>query len=96
VIYYIGDTGLILSQTTGFDWTSQTGKQVKIRRPDGTFITYTDAAVVVDDAVTGQIHVVTGATDLTLAGHYLMQAKLTISSAIRYGQITDFWVEAAM
>jgi len=41
---------------------------VKLLRPDATSVQYTGASVVVDDAVTGQWHVVAAAADLNQSG----------------------------
>jgi len=93
MIAYKGEIGRVLSQTTGIDWTGYTARQVKIRKPSGTVITKTDADVIVDDAPTGQIHIVSATGELSEAGEYLMQAKVTIGSNILYGPLTSFDVE---
>lgn len=90
-ICYLGEIGREIYQTTGIDWTGATGKQVKIRRPGGT--TLTKSTVYVDDAPTGQIHIVTSSGDLSETGEYLMQAKATFGTTVLYGPITSFFVE---
>jgi len=90
---YLGEIGRVISQTTGVDWTGATAKQVILRRPNGTTVTKTGSDVIVDDAATGQIHVLTASGDLSLTGEYLMQAKVTISSVVLYGPLTSFDVE---
>lgn len=98
-IAYKGEVGRVISQTTGVDWTGATAKQIKVRRPDATTFTKSGADVVVDDAATGQVHFVTvgGATpDLSVAGQYLMQAMVTISTVILYGPLTSFYVEEVL
>ena len=93
MIAYKGEIGRVLSQTTSVDWTGNTAKQVILRRPDATTVTKTGSDVIVDDAATGQIHVLTASGDLSLTGEYLMQAKVTISSVTLYGPLTSFDVE---
>jgi len=93
MIAYKDEIGRVLSQTTGIDWTGYTARQVKIRKPSGTVITKIDAAVIVDDAPTGQIHIVSASGDLSETGEYLMQAKVTIGSVVLYGPLTSFDVE---
>lgn len=90
---FLGEIGRVLSQTTGVDWTGYTARQVKLRKPSGTVVTKIDSAVIVDDAPTGQIHIVTASGDLDQTGEYLMQAKVTIGSVILYGPLTSFDVE---
>ena len=87
-IFYKGDVQSV-SQVTGFDWTSQTAKEVTILNPDQTKTTYTGANVVVDDNVTGTIHVV---HTMAQVGKHLMQAKLTVNTVIKFGPVTDFVV----
>jgi len=93
MIAYLGEIGRVISQTTGIDWTGATAKQVKIKKPSGVVITKTGSDVIVDDAATGQIHIVTASGELSVAGEYLMQAKVTISSVVLYGPLTSFDVE---
>lgn len=90
--YYKGEV-VAVSMRTGFDWTGATTKQVIILRPDLTKITFTAAAVIVDDAATGQIHVVTASGDLNQLGQYLIQAKMATASVTRFSEIQDFFVE---
>jgi len=93
MICYIGEIGRAISQTTGLDFTGNTARQVKLRKPSGTVVTKIDSAVIVDDAPTGQIHILTIAGDLDQTGEYLMQAKVTIGGVVLYGPVTSFDVE---
>jgi len=93
MIAYKGEIGRVLSQTTGVDWTGATAKQVILRRPDLTTVTKTAGDVIVDDAATGQIHILTASGNLSLTGEYLMQAKVTIGSVVLFGPLTSFDVE---
>jgi hypothetical protein len=92
-LYYKGEVGRTISQTTGFDWTSNTAKQVIIEKPSGETITKTGSDVSVDDAATGQIHVTVAAGELDEAGEYMFQAKCTISSVVKFGPMMHFFVE---
>jgi len=85
--------GRVISQTTGIDWTGATAKQVIVTKPSGDIITKTGTDVVVDDAPTGQIHIVTASGDLDETGEYLFQARVTISSVIRFGPLMGLIVE---
>ena len=95
-LLFKGDIGKSISQTTGIDWTGNTAKQVKIKKPAGTTVTYTGSNVVVDDAATGQIHIVTATGDLSETGEYLFQAKVTISGVELYGPVMGFSVEEVL
>jgi len=92
-VYYKGEVGRTISQTTGFDWTSNTAKQVIIEKPSGETITKSGTDVTVDDLATGQIHVVVAAGELDETGEYMFQAKCTISSVVRFGPLMHFYVE---
>ena len=94
-IFYKGEIGRAISQTTGFDWTGASAKQVLIQKPAGTKITITGTDVVVDDAPTGQIHVLmTSSFDET--GDYLLQACATVSGVVRFGPLMRFVVESVI
>ena len=94
-IYYLGETNRAISQTTGFDWTGNSAKAVIVVKPSGETISLSGSDVIVDDAVTGQYHIIlTSSFDET--GEYLMQAKVTISSAVYFGPIQSFIVEAVL
>ena len=93
MIAYKGEIGRAISQTTGLDFTGATARQVKLRKPSGAVLTKIDSAVIVDDAPTGQIHILSIAGDLDQTGEYLMQAKITIGSVILFGPVTSFDVE---
>ena len=90
--FYKGETAS-LAGCTGFSLTGMTTKKVVILRPDATSVQYTGASVVVDDAITGQWHVVAAAGDLNQAGLYLRQSYWSDGSVIRYGPLDTFLVE---
>lgn len=91
-IYYVGEAGRAISLKTGFDWTGATTKEVKVKKPSGTTVTFSGTDVVVDDAVTGQIHVLTTGTTLSEEGIYMIQAKFSDGTVTRFSQI--FLLEA--
>lgn len=95
-IFYLGEVGRSINQTTGIDWTGATGKQVKIQKPSGVVVTRTNSDVIVDDAETGQIHILTEAGDLDETGEYLFQAKVTISDAVKFGPLMGFTVDSVI
>jgi len=61
-------------------------------KPSGETITVAGTDVVVDDAATGQIHILmTASFDET--GEYMLQAKATFASSTKFGPIMGFVVE---
>ncbi len=95
-VYYKGEVGRVISQTTGIDWTGATAKQVKFVKPSGATLTKTTSKVIVDDASSGQIHVLTESGDLDETGEWLQQAMVTIGSNVLYGPVDSFVVESVL
>lgn len=96
-IYYIGEIGRVISITCNFDLTSVATKSVTVYRPDNSHFTQTDTEVTVDDATSGQIHILTRSGDLSIAGTYSIQAKLTWSTGeIKYSPLLSFEVESVI
>lgn len=96
-IYYKGDIGRVIPFRTGFSWVGVTTKTVTILKPDGsTYLTKTGADVVVDDATTGQIHVLSKSGELNQVGEYLMQAKMEDGTNTLFSPITSFRVEEVL
>ena len=95
-VYYLGEIGRVISQTAGVDFTGATAKQVKFVKPSGAILTKTTSKVFVDDAPSGQIHVLTESGDLSETGEWLMQAMVTIGSNVLYGSVDSFIVESTL
>ena len=91
--FFKDEIGRVISQTTGENWTSASTKAVKVVRPSGTSFTKTGTDVVVDDAATGQIHILSATGDLSEVGEYLLQASFTTASTTLYCPLLTFSVE---
>lgn len=94
-IFYIGEVGKTISISCGFDLTSVSSKSVTVYRSNLSHFTQTATEVTVDDALTGQLHILTRSGDLSVSGAYSAQAKLTwTDGSIRFSPIISFMVES--
>jgi DNA-binding beta-propeller fold protein YncE len=93
-IYYKGEIGRRVQLQTGIDWTGHdSGKQIKVLKPDGTYVTKTDTQVIVDDAITGIVSFLTIESDHSVTGMYHIQAKLSTTTTKIWTKLDYYWVE---
>jgi hypothetical protein len=93
--FYVGEVGRAISIFCGFDISTVASKSVTVYRPNSSHFTQTSTEVTVDDATTGQIHILTRSGDLSLSGTYTVQAKMTLASgSILFSPILSFEVDS--
>ena len=93
----VGAVGVLLRLTVREDGAAKdvstaTTKQIKLRKPDGTVVTY--AASFTAAGVDGQIQAATVSGDLDLVGRYTYCAYVAIGTWADHGSATAFEVRA--
>lgn len=88
---YVGDTGLAIVLDCGEDITGATDTVMYVKKPDGTFVTWT-AEVLTVSGETRYLRYYTQAGDLDTKGRWRIQAGLTVSGWTGRGETTTFRV----
>lgn len=87
--HYINEVGGVVIVNTEIDISNATTHQLKVKKPDGTLVTW-DSELYTVDGETTRLRYVTFAGDLDQPGKYLIQPYIVLPTWSGYGQTSYF------
>ena len=90
--HYVGEVGAVIIVDTQVDITSASTHSLKVKKPDGTLVTWDADLYSINSNETTRLKYVTIAGDFDQTGKYLVQPDIVLPEWSVYGETVNFIV----